>query len=65
MKEQANQIRAKLCSRSVANEHNGARYENDDIGSMNVQFDLIWEEIYGYHPIEAADWEKGFNGVKG
>ncbi len=61
MNNKENQIRAKLCSRSVVNEYNGARYENDDIGLMNTQFDVMWEEVYGYHPIEAADWEKGFN----
>ncbi|MBA57027.1 MAG: hypothetical protein CMK89_21470 [Pseudomonadales bacterium] len=65
MNNQENQIRAKLCAKSVVNEYNGASYENHDISKMNMQFDLDWEEVYGYHPIEAADWEKGFNGVEG
>jgi len=60
---QENQVRAKLCAKSVINECDGAQYENGDIGLMNTHFDIIWEEVYGYYPIEAADWEKGFNGV--
>lgn len=47
------------------NRFNGARYCNGDIGKLNMQFDLEWESHHGYHPIEAADWEKGFNGVEG
>lgn len=25
-------------------------YNNSGIGVMNIQFDLLWEEIYGYLP---------------
>lgn len=56
MNEQANQVRAKLCSRSVVNELNGARYQEDDLAIMDVQFDLIWEESYGYHPKSLPDY---------
>lgn len=56
-----NELKENLTMRAETNRFNGARYENDDIGKMNVQFDLEWESHHGYHPIEAADWEKGFN----
>lgn len=56
MSQQLNQVRAKLCSRSVVNELNGARYQDDDLAIMDVQFDLIWEEAYGYHPKNLPDY---------
>lgn len=56
MNEQLNQVRAKLCSRSVVNEFNGARYQDDDLAIMDVQFDLVWEEVYGYHPKNLPDY---------
>lgn len=56
MSEQLNQVRAKLCSRSVVNEFNGARYQEDDLALMDVQFNLIWEEVYGYHPKNLPDY---------
>lgn len=49
-----------LSTKAQANCFNGARYEHD-IGVLDVQFDAEWELIHGYHPIKAADWEKGFN----
>ena len=58
-------LNANLSIKAMANAFNGARYCNDDIGKLNIQFDIMWEEVYGYHPIEAADWERGFNGVEG
>lgn len=36
MNEQANQVRARLVSRSVVNEFNGARYEDSDLALMDV-----------------------------
>lgn len=56
MNNQANQVRAKLVSRSVVNEFNGARYQEDDLAIMDVQFDLIWEDIYGYNPKNLPDY---------
>lgn len=58
------ELNGALYTRAQANCFNGARYEHD-IGKLNMQFDLEWESHHGYHPIEAADWEKGFNGVEG
>ena len=54
-------LNANLSIKAMANAFNGARYCNDDIGKLNMQFDLEWESHHGYHPIEAADWERGFN----
>lgn len=43
------------------NRFNGAQYYSYDLDIMNVKFDAEWEVVHGYHPIEAADWERGFN----
>lgn len=47
------------------NRFNGARYYDYDIRAMDKKFNAEWEVVHGYHPIEAADCEKGFNGVRG
>lgn len=54
-----NQMRAKLCAKSVMLEADGARYEERDLAIMDIQFDLTWENVYGYHPLDAVDYEKG------
>lgn len=56
MSEQINQVRAKLCIQASANEFEGARYQEDDLAVMDFQFDLIWEEAYGYHPKNLPDY---------
>lgn len=45
-----NQMRAKLITHTVANELKGARCEDDDLATMDKQFDKIWQAVYGYSP---------------
>lgn len=56
MNQQISQLRAKCCSLSVVNEMKGAMYHNDDITLFDIQFDLLWEEVYGYHPKNLPDY---------
>lgn len=42
--------------RKFLNEFNGARYQEDDLATMDKQFDDIWQETYGYHPKNLPDY---------
>jgi hypothetical protein len=53
----ANQMRAKLCAKSVMLEADGAKYDDRDLALIDIQFDLTWENVYGYHPFDAVDYE--------
>lgn len=46
------QLKQRMESLARANYCSGADYCSGDIGVMNTQFDLAWEEVFGHFPCE-------------
>ncbi len=63
MSNKENELLESLEIKAKLNNFNYIDYCESHIRVINNQFDSSWQAIHGYHPIEAADWEKGFNGA--